>query len=171
MLRGERYAQRERLPIMSRLLTITLLILAAALLGCGGGDDANDDSPWALTVFSHGGFCPEGECTILVAVSNAGGFVYAPRFGDSRVGTIDKDLVERLSSASQDADFDAIRAVPFTGTCPIAFDGMENVYTFFVEGGEEVVASCAWQIDDTAELWLSVDAVLQAVQAEVDRGP
>jgi hypothetical protein len=154
---------------MMKILSVTILLLAAALIACAGGDAASDDSPWALTVFSHGGLCPDGECTLSIAVSDEGGFVYAPRFGDVEVGTIDRDLVEGLSEAAADTDFAAIRAVPFTGTCPIAFDGMENVYTFYVAGAEEVVASCEHAIDEAAEPWTSVNAVLAAVQAEVDR--
>lgn len=155
---------------MKTLLVGSLLFLVAALVGCGSGaDGATDADPWALTVFSHGGLCPDGECTLLVAVTDAGAFSSAPRFGEAVVGTIDPELVQRLNTAAAAADFDAIRAVPFEGTCPLAFDGMEDVYTFHVDGVEEKVASCESAIDETADLWQGVAAVVAAVQQAVDR--
>jgi hypothetical protein len=72
------------------------------------------------------------------------------------------ELVAALDAAIRAADFSAIRAHPFTGECPVNFDGQEYIYEFVVPGGVERIASCETQIDEDHPLFLAVDEALAA---------
>jgi hypothetical protein len=56
-----------------------------------------------------------------------------------------------------------VRAVPFTGECPVNFDGQEWIYEFGTPGGVERVASCETEIDPAHPAFAAVTAALQAV--------
>ncbi|MNT91347.1 hypothetical protein D3C72_2324260 [compost metagenome] len=64
------------------------------------------------------------------------------------------------------ADFAAIQAVPFTGTCPIAYDGQELIYTFHLAGAPRTIASCKVQIDHGSALFKAVDQVLEQTRGQ-----
>jgi hypothetical protein len=52
-------------------------------------------------------------------------------------------------------------AVPFTGECPIAFDGQELTYTFHPAGRAPVtIASCEVAIDPADPLFHAIDLIL-----------
>ena len=55
--------------------------------------------------------------------------------------------VERARLAIEAADFTAILARPFTGQCPVAYDGAEWTLTFHADRGEVALASCTTRID------------------------
>ena len=67
-----------------------------------------------------------------------------------------------LDAAIRTADFDGIRARPFTGECPVNVDGQETIYEFGAPSGTERVASCETQIDPDAPLFRAVDLALAA---------
>ena len=58
------------------------------------------------------------------------------------------------------ADFEAIRSRPFTGTCPIAFDGQEIIFDFGAAAAIERVASCQVAIDWSDPLFVAAVAAV-----------
>jgi hypothetical protein len=68
-----------------------------------------------------------------------------------------------LDAAIKTTDFDVVRARPFTGECPVAFDGQEWIYEFGAPGGVERVASCETEIDPAHPAFAATTAALQAV--------
>ena len=69
-----------------------------------------------------------------------------------------------LDAAIKTADFEAIRAVAFTGECPVNFDGQEVIYEFAAPSGVERIASCETEVDPDHPLFAAVDAALAAVE-------
>jgi hypothetical protein len=93
-----------------------------------------------VTVARHGGLCVSGsECRTVLRITDTriSGPGYVPR---------------RLKAAERSAllrsirllDLAAIRAHPFVGTCPIAYDGQESTYRF--RGFAPALASCTYDL-------------------------
>ena len=68
--------------------------------------------------------------------------------------------VTGLAALIEATDFDAIRAHPFTGTCPVAFDGQEVVYEFTTSDGVERIESCVTEVDPRHPLFEAVAGIL-----------
>ncbi len=65
-----------------------------------------------------------------------------------------------IDTAIKLTDFAVLRAHPFTGECPTAFDGQEIVYTFAAPSGTERIASCEVDIDEGLPLFVAVATAL-----------
>ena len=65
-----------------------------------------------------------------------------------------------LAAAIQATDFAALRARPFTGECPTAFDGQELIFEFSVGTGTQRLASCDVDIDWGQPLFVAVGVAL-----------
>jgi hypothetical protein len=78
---------------------------------------------------------------------------------------VDQVTFEGLTTEIAQADFLALKSRPFTGTCPIAFDGQETIYTFATASGSERIATCEVDVDPAAPLFVAVGAVLAGVAA------
>jgi hypothetical protein len=57
-----------------------------------------------------------------------------------------------------------MRAKPFTGTCPTAFDGQEVIFTFTLATGDIRLASCESDLDPDHELFRALREVLRAAE-------
>lgn len=124
-----------------------------------------EEAPRALmTLYSHGGLCPEGACSRTLEVMSDGS--YTVSIGDKQTGKgqLAADVLEPLAREIEKADYAALKAVPFTGTCPMAYDGQENVYTFHTAKGSEKLASCTYQLDLDSPLFKAAEAVRAAVE-------
>lgn len=106
-----------------------------------------------------GGLCPEGTCTAEQWILRDGTVVVG---GDDPPPPwrIPPDRLVGLMAAVDAADFEAIRARPFVGTCPIAFDGQEITYTFFTRRGPVRISSCETAIDTSEAPWAQLEAAL-----------
>ena len=58
-------------------------------------------------------------------------------------------------------NWDAVRAVPFTGECPTAFDGQKHIYGFPAPGGDLVFDSCEFDLSGV-EVFQTIDKALFA---------
>ena len=65
-----------------------------------------------------------------------------------------------LTAAVGQTDFAAIKAHPFTGQCPVAFDGQELIFEFAVGTGTERIASCEVEIPWGHPLFVAVAVAL-----------
>lgn len=94
-----------------------------------------------------GGLCPAGACAQRTEL-RADGTVVAPDGSRRSLNPID---IERGRLAIDAADFSAILARPFTGQCPVVYDGAEWTWTIHTARGDFLVASCTTQIDPGQE--------------------
>lgn len=114
-----------------------------------------------VTVTTRGGECPEGACGSTLVVERDGRLRHtAPE--NVVLGQVTPEALAALDGAIKTADFATIRARPFTGECPVNFDGQEVVYEFGAPGGVERIASCETEIDPNHPLFKAVEAALAA---------
>ncbi len=114
-----------------------------------------------VTVTSRGGECPDGPCGSTLVIDRDGQLRQTlPE--DVVLGQVPPELLAALDAAIKTTDFAAIRARPFTGECPVNFDGQERIYEFGAPGGVERVASCETEIDADHPVFAAVEAALSA---------
>lgn len=116
-----------------------------------------------LTVKLSGGMCVQGQCWAVREIAEDGSYVTADGTGAQNSGTLDAALLAELKAQIAQADFAQIKAQPFTGTCPIAYDGQEVTYTFHTARGEETFSNCEVGIDETSPLFLAVDQTIASM--------
>jgi hypothetical protein len=151
----------------ARIAVVALAVVISVAAGCSPSAIASllpVGSGPLVTVTAHGGECPEGMCESVVAIERDGR-VHRVKPSKEDIGVVPANELAGLDTVVRTTDFDAIRARPFTGTCPMAYDGQEIVYEFGAPGGIERVASCETEIDPDAPAFAAVTAALQAVGA------
>jgi hypothetical protein len=114
-----------------------------------------------VTVTTRGGECPEGACGSTLAIERDGRLVQtAPE--SVVIGQVPPEVLATLDIAIKSTDFGAIRSRPFTGECPVHFDGQEVIYEFGAPGRVERIASCETEIDPDHPLFVVVQEALAA---------
>jgi hypothetical protein len=124
-----------------RAVAVTLLASIGGVLGTASAGA----SPFAaakpiVTVVRHGGLCVTGtECRSVLRIG------YTTISGDGYVSRRLKPA-ERLAllRAVKALDPAYLRAHPFKGTCPVAYDGQESTYRF--DGFARPLASCTYEL-------------------------
>ena len=141
-------------------LAVLLILLAA----CSPAAVASLLPPSTLplvTVTTRGGHCLEGACGSTLVIERDGRLRQtAPE--DMVLGQVPGEALVALDGAIKTTDFAAIRARPFTGECPVNFDGQEVIYEFGAPGGVERIASCETEVDPDHPLFVAVQAALAA---------
>jgi hypothetical protein len=145
------------------------ILLATVLAGCaflsGGptaspGPSASAPPPGPLvSVETRGGHCVAGTCGSIVVLDSDGRARTAAE-PPIELGTVPSEDVTGLVALIEATDFEAIRAHPFTGTCPVAFDGQEVVYEFTTSDGVERIESCVTEVDPQHPLFEAVAGIL-----------
>lgn len=126
-------------------LGILWLVVAAALTGCS----VNAPMPFGgplVTVETRGGLCAAGACGNSV-ILDRDGRVHTAAKPPNDLGHVDGHEMAALSAAIQATDWAALKSHPFTGQCPVAFDGQELVFEFSLGTGTQRIASCEAEID------------------------
>ena len=162
---------------------LTIVLVAFLMGGCSGPPSASiasGASPSAppstlapsatpsrplVTVETRGGMCAQGACDSTIAIE-ADGRVHAIAPAPAELGTVPDRGLEALNTEIAQADFVALTSHPFTGTCPIAFDGQETIYTFTTTSGAQRIASCEVVVDPSAPLFLAVAAAIGTITPE-----
>ena len=112
-----------------------------------------------VMVTTRGGECPAGACGSTIVVERDGRLRQtAPE--DVVLGQVTPEALAALDGAIKTTDFAAIRSRPFTGECPVNFDGQEVIYEFGAPGGVERIASCESGIDAAHPLFRAVELAL-----------
>jgi hypothetical protein len=143
-----------------RRVGLVAAIVVLALAGCGPAGSAVIPGTGPLvTVSMEGGMCPEGACASSVILERDGR-VHSAAKPPNNLGRASAEAMATLTAAVQATDYAAIRARPFTGICPIAFDGQELIFEFSVGGGTQRIASCEVDIDWGHPLFVAVGAAL-----------
>lgn len=116
-----------------------------------------------LTVRTQGGMCPNNGCSSEKQIKADGSYQVLDGTGAQKDGMLDPAEVAKLTELIAAADFDEIKSRPFTGTCPIIFDGVELIYTFQTLSGPVEIASCQTGIDENSPLFQHVAALLATI--------
>src|SRR5688572_21893595 len=110
---------------------IAMVALAAMVAACQSipavGSLVPLGSDPLVSVTVRGGECPEGACGSTTVIER-GGRVHQPAPVAAEMGALTGDLFKALETAVKTTDFDVIRARPFTGECPVNFDGQETIF-------------------------------------------
>jgi hypothetical protein len=147
---------------------IAVAVLAAVLAGCQSIPALGSMVPGSgplVSVTLRGGECPEGPCGSTTVIERDGR-VHQTAPVAAEIGALTGDLLTALDVAVATADFAAIRARPFTGECPVNFDGQETIYEFGAPGGTQRIATCETDIDPNHPLFQAVIAAISSVVAE-----
>jgi hypothetical protein len=172
-LTGCAASQPITMPIETVSLTQqpTQVALAATATTPSGSTDIESPSPPSheaaplMTLYRHGGLCVYGGCEWTFAIDEDGSAVIADG-GSARIQTaLSNRQIAELIALIEQTDFAAIKAVPFTDTCPTAYDGQESIYTFQTTRGEEVIASCQVVVDPALPLFRWIDELAASIQA------
>ena len=154
------------MPNLLRSFAVTLAV-AALVAACQSTPATPSLAPAAgplVSVTVRGGECPEGACGGTTVIERDGRVHQtAPR--PVEIGRLTANLLTALDAAVKTSDFDVIRARPFTGECPVNFDGQEFIYEFGAPGGTERIATCETDVDPNHPLFVAMNAVLAAVAA------
>lgn len=133
-----------------------LVLLALLLTGCATVPAAPAPSPTPEPVVllvkteTRGGLCLSGTtCESSITVMSDGTWTRVVN-GAERTGTLSGGRVAALTNAVELTELAA--APPFIGTCPMAYDGQEQVLTWLQEGEPVTVASCEREYDPTDPL-------------------
>jgi hypothetical protein len=150
--------------LRARLIRLVLLFSAIASLGALAGCDAaaNLGVPGTgplLTVSLEGGMCMDGPCDSAVMLERDGR-VHSAAKPPNDLGRVSAQAYAALDAAIQATDFDAMRAKPFTGECPIAFDGQKQVFEFSVGGTIQRLDSCESELDWSSPVFIAMVAAL-----------
>jgi hypothetical protein len=142
-----------------------VLLFAGLAFALGGCSLVGPSAPAILgtgplvTVTTRGGECMAGPCGSTVVIERDG-TVHQAAKPPNDLGTLPPDLLTALDAAIKTADFATIRAVPFKGECPTAYDGQELVFEFGAPSGVERIASCEIAIDYGSPLFVAVSTAV-----------
>ncbi len=96
----------------------------------------------------------------MTVVLERDGRVHGVNKPPNELGTVPPAALGALESAIASTDFAALKARPFTGECPTAFDGQEVVFEFGAPRGTERLASCEVEIDWGLPLFVAASTAL-----------
>ena len=153
-----------RIRLRARLIRLALVLTAITsitiLAGCNSA--ANLIAPPTgplVTVRHEGGMCMDGPCDYAIVLERDGR-VLKLRGEEEQVGRINADAYSALDLAIQSTDFAAMRAKPFTDECPIAFDGVKQIFEFSIGGTVQELDSCESALDWSSPLFIAVVGAL-----------
>jgi hypothetical protein len=150
-------------------LVIALGLFAALAAACNVLPGAVPTAGGPLvTVSTRGGECPAGECGSQIVIERDGR-IHAVKPVAKDFGKLPTTALAALDSAVRTTDYTKLKSKPFTGECPVNFDGQEIIYEFGAPSGVQRIASCEVEIDATHPLILAVTQAL--VVTESGHGP
>ena len=139
---------------------VRLLVVALFAAGCALVQPPAPEGP-LVTVEATGGLCPGGMCRSVIAIESDG-LAHQIEPVEAEIHRATNEAIDAYRAALAVTSFDVIRSRPFTGVCPIAFDGQELIYTFATSAGPERISSCEVEIEPEDPLFAAVNAMLGA---------
>lgn len=143
-------------PAIRLLLLLAVLTLGACSVGGGVLTPANGP---LVTVSMRGGMCPQGACDRSV-ILDRDGTVRSAAKPPNQLGRVPAQAMSTLTAAVASTDYAAILSHPFTGECPVNFDGQELIFEFAVGGVTQRIASCEVDINWGHPLFVALGAAL-----------
>ena len=122
-------------------MRLLVALLAGAVLAALAGTATAAPAPVLADVRAVGGLCARGSICMTRTLLFADGRVVRDGAVVRRVTAARVAEVRRLIAG---VDIAAVRARPFTGTCPIAYDGPEMVYR--LRGIATALRGCTWDL-------------------------
>jgi hypothetical protein len=153
-----------RVRLRARLIRLALLFSVIAvgglLAGCNqAGNLTVPGTGPLLSVQQLGGLCMDGPCDNAVVLERDGR-VHSADKPPNDLGQVSAEAYTALSAAIQTTDFAAMRAKPFTGECPTAFDGQKQIFEFSVGATTERLDSCETELDWSSPLFIAIVGAL-----------
>ena len=119
---------------------------------------------YLLTLAYRGGHCRQGPCDRTVAIDADGG-VHQVAPDIQTLGELSDEHFTEIRRQLSVTDFEALGSRPFTGECPVNFDGQELIYTFHGATGDIRLASCEVELDPAHPLLVAIESGLASVPA------
>lgn len=142
---------------------IRVLLLIATLLSLGAcnstGSALLPGTGPLVTVTMRGGMCPQEACGGSVILERDGR-VHSAAKPPNDLGRVPADAMTTLTAAVAATDYVALKSRPFTGECPVNFDGQELIFEFAVGTDTQRIASCEVEIDWGHPLFVAVGVAL-----------
>ena len=139
-------------------LTVLVAVLATACSSVPGLPSAIASGP-LVTVETRGGECLNGPCGSKTAIERDGR-VHSLAPAAAELGQVPPDVLTALDAAIKTTDFAILKSRPFTGECPVNFDGQEVIYEFGAPSGTERIASCEVEVDPELPVFLAVGTAI-----------
>jgi hypothetical protein len=158
--RGLPFRVRLRARLIRLVLLFSAFVSLGSLAGCSAAENlAVPGTGPLLTVQLVGGMCMDGPCDFAVVLERDGR-VHDGKTPDGNLGRVSAQAYAALDAAIQTTDFGAMRAKPFTGECPIAFDGQKQIFEFSAGGTTQRLDSCESELDWSSPLFIAMGAAL-----------
>ena len=154
-----------RMRLRARLLRLAMLLTLAAmatgaLAACSQAGSVTIPGTGPLvTVSMRGGMCMDGPCDRSVILERDGR-VHEAAKEPNDLGVVGAEAMSTLTAAVAAADYATIKSKPFTGECPVNFDGQELIFEFAFGTGTQRIASCETEIDWSSPLFVAVATAL-----------
>lgn len=156
-----------RMRLRARLIRLAILLsvvaLAANALGACNAAATGELIPGTgplVTVQMRGGMCADGAMCDSSVIVERDGRVRSAAKPPNDLGVVSAANLSTLTAAIAATDFATLRSRPFSGECPIAFDGQEIIFEFATIGGSQRLASCEVDIDWGHPLFIALAAAL-----------
>lgn len=157
-LRAMPAVRRPRASLRPALLGA--LVAALVFAGCTPTSSVTLPGTGPLvTVQLRGGHCVNGPCDSSVILERDGR-VHSAEKPPNDLGQVPAQAMAALTAAVAATDYAAIKARPFTGECPVNFDGQEMIFEFAFGVGTQRIASCEVDIDWGHPLFIAVGVAL-----------
>jgi hypothetical protein len=142
------------------LVSSFLIALVTVVVACSGGSITIPGAVGPLlTVETRGGECFAAPCGSTVIVERDGS-VHSAAKPPNALGQVPPEKLAALDAAIRTTDFAVLKSHPFTGECPIAFDGQEFIFEFGAPGGTQRVATCEVDVDYGSPLFIAVGGAI-----------
>jgi len=147
-------------------LVVALALFASVTVACNVLPGAVPTASGPLvTVSTRGGECMAGECGSEIVIERDGR-IHAVKPVVKEFGNVPTAALAAIDAAVRTTDFAQLKSKPFTGECPVNFDGQETIYEFGAPGGTQRIATCETDVDPNHPLFRAVTAAIFSVVAE-----
>jgi hypothetical protein len=161
---GYRRGAMHKAPGRS-VLVVALAVFATVTIACNVLPGAVPTASGPLvTVSKRGGECPAGMCESQIVIERDGR-IHAVKPVAKEFGKVPTAALAAIDAAVRTTDFAQLKSKPFTGECPVNFDGQEIIYEFGAPSGVQRIASCEVEIDANHPLILAVTQALVVTES------
>ena len=119
-------------------------------------EDVSNSKNSLIKIESGGGRCFDGPCYSKLIIFEDGSYNLSDSNKQVKIGNIDFTNLSELKQLIDTSNFDDIKSRIFTGTCPTAYDGPVNVYTFFFDDSLESISDCKYELNYSTGLFAKV---------------
>ena len=163
----ERPSLSFRMRLRARLIRLAMLLSVVALAGgalgaCSSaatGELIPGTGP-LVTVQMRGGMCADGGMCDTSVILDRDGRVRSATKPPNDLGVVSAANLSTLTVALAATDFATLTAKPFTGECPIAFDGQKQIFEFSVGSTTQRLDSCESELDWSSPLFIAMVAAM-----------